>query len=345
VRGSFVAGKHAIYFSYKIHDALSKGNVTDTEYREFITALFEYDRNGIEPTFSNNGLNMLFEAIRPEIDFYQKKYDAIVEKRREAGRKGGAPQGNRNATGNRGGGAPRGNRNAAKKEAPDQGLEPKPENKHNPNNQMFEFEPEKQTQAESEIRYKRSEKEEFNVEKIPEPSQEPPGNQTPSPADAVVLYSPILSPGKPGNLPVPQDKPPAFSPVDSPPKKKRKLELTTEQNGLYHAAKTCFESSDRARAIIYQDQSSAEMQMRKLKEIIIRCSNIAPGITVDFLKTVLEHFRVMTNNAKYKGNWVFTPRCLSTHWIWEIVISSLPERETELDRNIQESIKGLFKKR
>jgi hypothetical protein len=100
-----------------------------------------------------------------------------------------------------------------------------------------------------------------------------------------------------------------------------------------------------AKAIMYQDQASAEMQMRKLKDIVIRCSNIAPGITVDFLKTVLEHFRVMTNSAKYKGSWVFTPRCLSTHWIWEIVISSLPERETELDRGIQESIKGLFKKR
>jgi hypothetical protein len=67
------------------------------------------------------------------MDFYHEKYDAIVEKRREAGknggtsksakkkaaaikngRTGGAPEGNRNAMGNRGGGAPMGNRNAVR---------------------------------------------------------------------------------------------------------------------------------------------------------------------------------------------------------------------------------------
>jgi hypothetical protein len=188
---------------------------------------------------------------------------------------------------------------------------------------------------------------EFNAKKNTEPPEEPPENQTLSTADAVVLDSPDLPPEKPDvppeNLPVSQNKPPAFSPVDSPPKKQNKLELTPEQSELYRATKACFEVSDRAKAIMYQDDQSAKMQMRKLKEIIIRCSHIAPGITVDFLQSVLEHFKVMTNSAKYQGSWVFTPRCLSTHWIWEIVISSLPERETELDRTIQARIKGLFR--
>jgi hypothetical protein len=139
--------------------------------------------------------------------------------------------------------------------------------------------------------------------------------------------------------------PPDFSPIDSFPKKRKKMELTPEQNELYHAAKLCFESSEKAKALMYQDQPSAAMQMKKLKDIIVRCSNIAPGITVDFLKAVLEHFQVMTNSAKYKGSWVFTPRCLSTYWVWGLVISSLPERETELDKSLQESIKGLFKER
>jgi hypothetical protein len=154
-----------------------------------------------------------------------------------------------------------------------------------------------------------------------------------------------INPGCPNNRPVPQDRLSVFSPIDSLPKKRKNPELTLEQNELYHAAKACFESSDRAKAIIYQDQPSAAMQMKKLKDIIVRCSNMAPGITVDFLKTVLEHFRIMTNSAKYRGSWFFTPGCLSTHWIWEIVISSLPERETELDKSLQESIKELFKKR
>jgi hypothetical protein len=198
---------------------------------------------------------------------------------------------------------------------------------------------------------------EFNAENFSEPPPEPPEDQTLPTAEAVVLKPPDSLPPEPpenppvpqdgsdsANLPAPQGKPPAFSPVDSPPKKGGKLELTPEQNELYRAAKACFESSERAKAIMYQDEPSAKMQMRKLKEIVVRCSNIAPGITVDFLKNVLEHFKTMANSAKYRGSWVFTPRCLSTHWIWEIVIASLPERETELDKNIQESIKGLFKR-
>jgi hypothetical protein len=186
---------------------------------------------------------------------------------------------------------------------------------------------------------------EFNGGKISALPGEPPEDRDSSTAEAVALEPPdILPPENPENLPALQNGPSAFSPVDSPPKRRKKLELTPEQNELYHAAKACFELSDKAKAIIYQDHPSAEMQMKKLKDIIIRCSNIAPGMTVDFLKSVLEHFRVMTNGAKYKGSWVFTPRCLSTYWIWEIVISSLPERETELDRNIQESIKTIFKR-
>jgi hypothetical protein len=207
---------------------------------------------------------------------------------------------------------------------------------------------------------------EFTGEENFDPSQEePPENQSFSTADAVVLNPPD-SPSNPPpdsqttdppdsaaqrpdpppeSLPVPQQKPPAFSPVDSPPERRKKLDLTPEQNELYHAAKACFEASEKAKALMYQDAQSAEMQMRKLKEIICRCSNIAPGITVDFLKSVLEHFKAMTSSPRYKGNMVFTPRCLSTHWVWEIVISSLPERETELDKNIRESVKGLFKGR
>jgi hypothetical protein len=216
----------------------------------------------------------------------------------------------------------------------------------------------KQGDQEREREREKERESKFNAEKFPESPPKMPDGENPSTADAVVLKPPDNSPLEgtesaaipqrdpdSKELPLPQSKPLAFSPVYSPPKGRKKLELTPEQNELYHAAKACFESSGKAKAIIYQDNSSSEMQMKKLKEIIVRCSNIAPGITVDFMKSVLEHFRTMTNSAKYKGSWVFTPRCLSTYWIWEIVISSLPERETELDQNIQESIKGLFNKR
>jgi hypothetical protein len=137
-----VAGKYALYLPYKVIDSLSKGNVTDSQFREFILGLVEYDKSGIFPASPTAGFTMMFELLRPDLDFARTKYDDIVEKRREAGRQGGASKGNTNAAGNRGGGALLGNTNAAKKNAPDQSPEPENKLKH-----LVEFEPEKQTQA------------------------------------------------------------------------------------------------------------------------------------------------------------------------------------------------------
>ncbi|MDR1319446.1 MAG: hypothetical protein LBJ90_07455, partial [Treponema sp.] len=73
-------------------------------------------------------------------------------------------------------------------------------------------------------------------------------------------------------VPASQGPPPAL-------KTSRKLELTAEQLQLFHAAKVCFESSDKAKALMYQDKGSTAMEMRNLKTLVIRCSNMAPGIT------------------------------------------------------------------
>jgi len=41
-----MAGKYALYLPYKVLDSLSSGNVTDSQFREFIMGLAEYDRTG-----------------------------------------------------------------------------------------------------------------------------------------------------------------------------------------------------------------------------------------------------------------------------------------------------------
>jgi hypothetical protein len=55
-----MAGKYALYLPYKIVDSLSSGSVTDTEFREFMMALFEYDRSGAVPQFQDRAFTMLF---------------------------------------------------------------------------------------------------------------------------------------------------------------------------------------------------------------------------------------------------------------------------------------------
>jgi hypothetical protein len=111
---------------------------------------------------------------------------------------------------------------------------------------------------------------------------------------------------------------------------------------LYKAALSCFETDGKTKALMYQDSYSENMQKQCLQEIIARCNNIAPDIPADFLRNVLEHFKSMCS-GKYHGKWSFTPRCLRTSWVWELVIDSLPEPDNELTAGIRESIKGMFK--
>ena len=136
-------------------------------------------------------------------------------------------------------------------------------------------------------------------------------------------------------------EPTQIEPVSRSPAKKRSRELTPEQILLFKAARACFEADGRTKAIMYQDKGSAQMSMENIKLFVVRCSNIAPEMTADFMHNMLEHFKVLVN-GKLKGRAEFTPRALITPWIWETVIGSLPEAENELDEKIRASIKGMF---
>jgi len=47
-------------------------------------------------------------------------------------------------------------------------------------------------------------------------------------------------------------------------------------------------------------------------------------------------------NGKLKGKAEFTPRALLTPWIWEMVISRLPEADNVLTEKIKASVRGMF---
>jgi hypothetical protein len=111
-----MAGKYALYLPYHIIIALESEGFSDAEIGAFIRGIIKYHLEGTLPRFNDRALNLLFSDNKPEFDHNIEKYKAIVEVRREAGKKGGAPKGNANAAGNRGGGAPSGNKNVAKTE-------------------------------------------------------------------------------------------------------------------------------------------------------------------------------------------------------------------------------------
>jgi hypothetical protein len=139
-----MAGKYALLLPYHLIAALETEGFSDAEIGAFVRGVIKYHLEGIPPRFEDRSLNLLFSSSKPEFDNNIAKYESTVHQRSEAGKKGGAPKGNRNAAGNRGGGAPKGNRNAVKRETFDKDPESEPGNKHK---QMLEFEPKKQTQA------------------------------------------------------------------------------------------------------------------------------------------------------------------------------------------------------
>ena len=127
----------------------------------------------------------------------------------------------------------------------------------------------------------------------------------------------------------------------SPPtKKSNKFELTNEQLVLFHAAKACFESNDKTKKLLYQDRQSTSRYMKQIKTLVVRCSNMVPDMSADFMRNVLEHFQVICN-GKLKGKAEFSPQALMTNWIWELVIGSLPGIDSP---ELKESMRGMFKK-
>jgi hypothetical protein len=112
-----VAKKH-ILLSYKIFDAISNGNLSESESWHFIKALVEYDRSGIFPDFPRGEANALWIVIKPELDSYARHWKEEVKRRSSAGKKGGSSTSEKKAAAarenGRRGGASLGNKNAAK---------------------------------------------------------------------------------------------------------------------------------------------------------------------------------------------------------------------------------------
>ena len=66
------------------------------EAGQLIMAIFEYTETGVAPELSGMVL-MAFAFIKKQLDRDAEKYEKTVEKRKEAGKNGGAPKGNTNA--------------------------------------------------------------------------------------------------------------------------------------------------------------------------------------------------------------------------------------------------------
>jgi len=117
--------------------------------------------------------------------------------------------------------------------------------------------------------------------------------------------------------------------------------LTDAQKALFHAAKACFENSEVSKALIYQDPDSTARELANLKTFVIRCSNMAPNLSADFMRCVLEHFAYMVSSGALRGKCSFTPRSIVTSWIWEMILASMPKVNKE-EEEMLKSLEGMF---
>ena len=114
-----MAGNHFL-LPYKVVDALSSGNLTGDESWQFIKAMVDYDRSGTLPDFPRGEASVIWAMIKPEIDHNKKTWEAELNRRSEAGKKGGSARSQAKVEAarenGRQGGAPPGNKNAVKTE-------------------------------------------------------------------------------------------------------------------------------------------------------------------------------------------------------------------------------------
>lgn len=75
-----------LYLDYKKHFDLIQD---DTDFRRLIEAIFAYCETGTEPSDLSPVALMAFSFIRANLDRDSDKYEAVKEKRKEAGRLGG----------------------------------------------------------------------------------------------------------------------------------------------------------------------------------------------------------------------------------------------------------------
>ena len=75
-----------LYYDYRQHLAI----LSDEERGRLLMALLDYGENGTEPDLDGAAL-MAFSFISGQMDRDAEKYERIVQKRREAGQKGGRP--------------------------------------------------------------------------------------------------------------------------------------------------------------------------------------------------------------------------------------------------------------
>lgn len=82
-----MASKRGVVMYYDILEQLE--DFTDEQFGKITRAIIKYDQTGEIPEFDDSSLKVAFKILKPTLDRNKQEYEAICEKRREAGSLGG----------------------------------------------------------------------------------------------------------------------------------------------------------------------------------------------------------------------------------------------------------------
>ena len=82
-----MASKKGVVMYYDILEQLE--DFTDEQFGKITRAIINYDKTGEIPEFDDSSLKVAFKILKPTLDRNKQEYEAICEKRREAGSLGG----------------------------------------------------------------------------------------------------------------------------------------------------------------------------------------------------------------------------------------------------------------
>lgn len=129
--------------------------------------------------------------------------------------------------------------------------------------------------------------------------------------------------------------------VEKPKAVVKKTDLSPEKLATYHAALEAFESSAKAKAMIFSSEATTGRELKALKEIVERAHNIAPESPAAFLAEAMKTYRTLVN-TKLKGKASWIPSGLATGWIWSQVIESMKAAPTEHEGEMVAQAANLF---
>lgn len=123
----------------------------------------------------------------------------------------------------------------------------------------------------------------------------------------------------------------------------RKDHLPEAMVPTFEAAKAAFESSEKAKAMMYQDHNSAAREVKALKLLVRRAHKLSPDNPAAFLAQAMGNYRDLVN-GKLKGKAAWIPTGMVTGWIWSLILEGMQHEQTADEREALEAVKGLFAK-